>query len=145
MKKLLILTTAIIGMAFSSANAEQNTDKNINKTVKTECGACHMAFQPRFLPAGSWQEIMADLGNHFGEDATLDKATTKEITDYLVKHAGRKRKLINGKPPIRITKLQWFVGQHRYEVSKRAKKRAGTMSNCVACHRGAEKGWFEDE
>ena len=132
-------------MMITPALADENYSRIRNKTVKTECGACHMAYQPGFLPADSWKTIMADLANHFGEDASLDPKTTNDITTYLVKHAGRKRRHKAGQPPLRITKLRWFVRKHRHEVSKRAMKRAGTMSNCIACHRGADKGYYEDD
>src|SRR5512145_3377199 len=40
-----------------------------------ECGACHIAYPPRFLPAESWREIMIGLDDHFGSDASLDART----------------------------------------------------------------------
>lgn len=129
----------------TSVQADENYGSIKDKTVKTECGACHMAYQPAFLPAQSWQAIMSDLTNHFDEDASLDAETAQKITSYLVKNAGRSRRYKKGKPPLRITKLRWFVSEHRGEVSRRAMKRAGTMSNCVACHRGAEKGYYDDD
>ena len=144
MKKTLLAALALT-MASTAADARHIKDT----IVKEECGACHMAFQPRFLPAASWKLIMSQLDNHFDEDATLDEKTAQHITDYLTKHAGRDRRfrraLKKGKPPLRITELRWFVREHRHEVSRRARKRAGTMSNCVACHRGAEKGYYDDD
>ena len=49
--------------------------------VIKECGACHMVFQPSFLPARSWQKMMEGLKDHFGENAELDEATSKRITE----------------------------------------------------------------
>src|SRR4051812_22331997 len=54
---------------------------------KKECGACHMAFQPELLPARSWTALMAGLDNHFGENASLDAATSQAILAYLQAHA----------------------------------------------------------
>ncbi|MDP3338305.1 MAG: hypothetical protein Q8S51_16135, partial [Rhodoferax sp.] len=48
--------------------------------VKEECGGCHLAFAPSMLPARSWTRMMADLANHFGDDASVDPATAKKIT-----------------------------------------------------------------
>jgi hypothetical protein len=55
--------------------------------VKDECGSCHLAFAPSMLPASSWRRMMADLRNHFGDDASLDPAVTTKITEYLVNNA----------------------------------------------------------
>ena len=104
-----------------------------------ECGACHFAFPARFLPARSWQKIMTGLGDHFGEDASLDDATVQRLTDYLSNNAGRYR---GRDTPIRITELRWFVHEHNEEVSAWSRKKAGHMSNCMACHR---TGRMEDD
>ncbi len=145
MKRTLILT-ALIAFVGAAVTVDESQARRIkNKLVKSECGECHMAFQPSFLPAESWRIIMDDLENHFGDDASVDEKDAVAITNYLVKHAGRKRRRKKGQPPLRITKLRWFVREHNHEVSRRAKRRAGTMSNCTACHRGADKGYYDDD
>lgn len=126
-----------------------------DKVVQKECSACHMAYSPGMLPARSWRKIMADLGNHFGEDASLDKATTQHIADYLVAHAadagGRRSWAMRGlKPtdvPLRITDTPWWVRAHWGEVPASAFKdpRVGSKANCAACHRGAAMGMFGEE
>jgi hypothetical protein len=125
-----------------------------SEAVKRECGACHMAFQPQFLPKRSWEVIMANLGDHFGEDASLtDPAVVLEITAYLVEHAGDAgakptswvRKLPADSIPLRITELPRWVAEHNHEVSDRAWKKAGSKANCLACHRGADKGYYDDD
>ncbi len=57
-------------------------------TVQKECGACHMAFQPGFLPARSWTRMMGSLSDHFGEDASLPDDKTEIISAYLTANAG---------------------------------------------------------
>jgi len=141
MKKAIILAMAL-AMTPALASVSQAAREIKNETVKEECGACHMAYHPRFLPALSWTKIMKNLGNHFGEDASLDEETTKQIRRYLISHAGRER---GENPPIRISKLKWFVHEHGSKLSERGKKKAGTFSNCVACHKGAERGYFDDD
>ena len=42
------------------------------KMYQKECGSCHMAYQPQFLPQRSWNKMMKNLDNHFDVDATLD-------------------------------------------------------------------------
>ena len=71
------------------ARAEEGTylPPVTDQTVAKECGACHMVFPPQFLPARSWQKLMADLSSHFGEDASLADPARQTIMAYLVDHA----------------------------------------------------------
>lgn len=123
-----------------------------DQLTKTECSACHMAFQPGFLPARSWQALMGNLKEHFGEDASLSAETTAAITSYLVANAadssGKPRGFARGLPadqtPLRITDLPRFKGEHG-RFSEATMKKADSMSNCTACHQRAEKGIFEDD
>jgi hypothetical protein len=124
-------------------------------TVK-ECSACHMVYAPQMLPARSWQALMGDLANHFGESAVLDAATQTDISNYLLANAadapgneairGLLRGLQDTDIPLRITEMPWWKGSHG-EVSPASYKRANvkSASNCVACHRGADKGNFSEE
>lgn len=101
-------------------------------TVK-ECGDCHQPYGADALPQGSWKRMMGDLANHFGENASLDEQTRAHIENYLVSNAPA------GDGPLRITEMSWFAREHSGEVSQAAVKRAGSMSNCAACHR--QSGW----
>ena len=49
--------------AYSGASAMNNP------LYKQECGSCHFAYPPSFLPARSWEKIMKNLSDHFGENA----------------------------------------------------------------------------
>jgi hypothetical protein len=122
--------------------------------VIKECGPCHMVFQPGFLPAASWKKMMGDLENHFGDNAKLDPAIAKTITDYLVANAadarGRRGSPVppGAEPPLRITELRWFKHEHRGrrgspETLKRRK--AKSLADCKACHPGAERGYYDDD
>jgi len=116
-------------------------------TTKAECTACHLAYGPGFLPKRSWQAIIGDLSNHFGEDASLDAATQQQIMNYMVSMAPQD---IRGVPasitPMRITDMAWFNHEHGSNRIAYAKSHAaiGTISNCTGCHRGAEQGFFGD-
>lgn len=141
------------------ANAEDGEGRGLqpvgDKTVQAECGACHMAFPPGLLPARSWRALMGKLDDHFGENAALDEATVKHITDYLVANAADagsgNRWVLRGvkesDTPLRITEMPWWVREHRGEVRPSAFKdpRVGSKANCVACHRGAATGYFDDD
>lgn len=115
--------------------------------TQAECSACHMAYPPSLLPAESWHKIMTSLSDHFGEDASLPEADAAAIEAYLT---GQTRPAAQMRadpetPPLRITELPWFKREHEGEVSRRALEKAGSMANCTACHRGAERGYFEDD
>ena len=145
---------AILSPSFSTAD-EPRVRKITNALTFEECSACHMAFQPGFLPERSWREIMATLTDHFGEDASLSADATQEITNYLVANAMDKSKsgqrfLRNVSPdfiPLRITEFRWFTHEHgsRRINYANSNPEIGTISNCTACHRGAERGYFDDD
>lgn len=126
-----------------------------NPLWRAECGSCHGAYHPGLLPERSWRALMGKLDDHFGENAALDAATQRTITDFLVAHAadrGESRRsakitqsIANGETPTRISTLNWFVRKH-HEVSPATWKRPaiGSAANCTACHPGAEKGDFSE-
>ncbi|MFA7416182.1 MAG: diheme cytochrome c [Rhizobium sp.] len=123
-----------------------------NERTKAECSACHMAYPAGLLPQNSWKALMTSLPNHFGEDASLDEVVRQEIEDYLVANAldANGRSSSNAKPgdaPMRISEMPWFAREHGPRLIARAKadEKIGSISNCAACHRGAEQGYFEDD
>ncbi|MDR2839468.1 MAG: diheme cytochrome c [Azonexus sp.] len=124
--------------------------------VKEECGSCHMAFSPAMLPARSWQKMMGDLGNHFGDDASLAPQLNAEITDYLVRNAADANngrygsKLMRGlsatSAPLRITELPKWQREHREVPAWEWRhKEVRTKANCLACHVDAERGYYDDD
>ena len=126
-----------------------------NEVVQKECSACHMVFPPSMLPARSWRALMTGLDDHFGENASLDPESVQYITDYLVAAAadtgGRRKAVLRGlasdEVPLRISETPWWIRRHRGEVRPGAFEdpRVGSKANCAACHRGAERGVFEDD
>ncbi len=135
----------LAGLAPRPGLAEGSVRQVTDPVAKEECSACHMAYQPAFLPAESWKKIFADLSNHFGEDASLDPKTEARIRNYYLRHAARWRSI--PKPvPIRITELPWFTREHtRFAARAKQDPKIGSLSNCTACHRYAERGWFEND
>jgi hypothetical protein len=110
-----------------------------------ECGACHIAYPPGMLPGPSWRRLLNNLPRHFGTDASLDPATTKELSDWLAAHAGTYRRAREEPPEDRITRSAWFVRKHD-EVSAAAWKLPAVKSaaNCAACHPQSDKGDFNE-
>lgn len=121
--------------------------------TRKECGHCHMAFQPAFLPARSWDRLMNGLADHFGDDASLAPDKVRHIRDWLAANAadragtGRKylRRLSADAVPLRITETPAFQREHRFAASVWKRPEVLTPSNCPACHKGAEQGWYEDD
>ena len=123
--------------------------------VAKECSACHMLYPAGLLPARSWQAIMAGLQNHFGENADLDPATRAKIEAYLIASAsGSRRERAGGTTgaegiALRITEQPWFMREHgrrgRISAQSLARRGAKSPSDCKACHRGAERGEFDDD
>ena len=138
---LALASIGVIAGVISAGASLERVPVIRDQLVKTECGACHMAYQPWFLPANSWRKIMSGLPDHFGEDASLDESTRQKITQYLIKHAGRG----STGAGITITGLGWYKNEHRGEVSAKALKKAGSMANCTACHSDADRGLYDDD
>jgi nitrate/TMAO reductase-like tetraheme cytochrome c subunit len=104
-----------------------------------------MAYQPGLLGQKNWLNIMADLGKHFGSDASLDDKTQSEISKWLIKNASSDRKYSALAPENRITKSAWFIKEHD-EVKAEVWTRPSVKSaaNCTACHTDAATGDFSE-
>jgi mono/diheme cytochrome c family protein len=117
---------------------------------KEECAACHMLYVPGLLPADAWRQQMATLDDHYGSNATLDPELERQILDFLVRALAVNRLPVEPSPtpgePPRISQTRWF--EHKHDEVSEAKFRreaVGGRANCVACHRDAERGDFDDD
>jgi hypothetical protein len=126
-----------------------------NPNYLEQCGACHFAYQPELLPSGSWEKILAGLDDHFGEFIELDPDSKKIIGDYLkvnaAEHSSAKRAVkimrsLGNRTPLRITQIPYIQEKH-HEISPEVFKREsiGSLSNCSACHKTAERGIYDDD
>jgi len=115
------------------------------------CTDCHAAYAPSLLPAKSWKKLMAGLGSHFGEDASLAPATVAKITAWLTAHSAG---TVDTKPahvfrkvsaldPTRITAAPFWQKTHA-RIPKKTFTTPPVYSagNCSACHQDATTGWF---
>ena len=139
----------------TTMGTKQPTTLSIPPIYKKECGSCHMAFPPNALPTKSWQIMMADLQDHFGDDASIVESARKEIEDFLVRNSADKsleeasikfiRSIGKDNPPLRITEIRYWKEKHK-SVQQAIYQRETIKSkiNCVACHKWAEYGSFED-
>lgn len=156
---IAIIVAAVAGPALAGHHGHGDHDAlpaAENKLWRAECSVCHVAYPPALLPERSWRAVMNGLDHHFGENASLDGADQKAITEFLAANAAdhvdhrRARKIAANAPAqrtlLRITEFAWFERKHdelRAEVWKR--KEVGSRANCGACHRGAEKGRFDED
>jgi hypothetical protein len=126
-----------------------------NQTYKETCGECHFAYQPEFMPSGSWQKILNQLDDHFGEEIEVDPDTIKIISEYLktnsAEHSLSKRskkimRSLGNQVPMRITDIPCIRKEH-HELDPAIfnRKSIGSMANCEACHIAAEKGIYDDD
>ncbi len=147
---ILVMVVMMSVAHVSNARADDDDDEDsghppafIDAKWATECSACHVAYPVRYLPAESWRVIMSGLDKHFGSNASLDPATTREITVYLEKNASRRKE--SGKPVLRITETRWFRSEHREVAARHWKSpKIKSPSNCGACHTTADKGDFSE-
>ncbi len=144
MKTYFILPLLAI-LAMPAFAAKMSIPIDTPKSYEAECASCHMAYPPSLLSRKNWQNIMSNLGKHFGTDASLDSKTQAEITQWLVKNAATRSKYSVFAPENRITKSSWFIHEHD-EVRFDIWKRSGIKSpaNCSACHIDATKGDFSE-
>ncbi len=123
---------------------------------KEECGSCHMAYPPGLLPARSWDKVMLELENHFGDNAELDAETQKLITRLLLTNSADKSDYRRSKKfsrsinfddvPVRISETPYFKHEHdeipdRYVTSN---PKVNSFAQCDACHIEAEQGLFNE-
>jgi hypothetical protein len=141
----MLLAAALLPAAAAQADGERLRPATPNPSYQQECGGCHLAYPPALLPAASWQRITADLGKHYGSDASLDPATTQMLTRWLLLNAGSGKRARETPPQDRITRAAWFQRKHD-ELPAGVWQRPAVKSpaNCAACHPGAEQGDFEE-
>jgi len=148
-KKFIIsaFVLPMLALPFVANADDDNVPPIKDALVLEECGACHLAFQPAFLPKASWKKMMNDLENHFGEDASLDNDSAKAIEAYLVANSRTGKNVNANNPPLRITELRWFKHEHSEREAKNMMKKLKVKSfvECAACHRGADKGLYDDD
>lgn len=164
----LTVALGVFGVVVMSTSALAAEKKKIDysqypltvqdETTRSECGDCHMVFPPNRLTMNGWKKIMSDLGNHFGENATIDAAKAKKIENYLVANAfdakdsvPTKMRLAQWKKkgiidPIRITDTPGWQRHHKTNKYRLMSKDVGYErgSNCIKCHKDAERGMYEE-
>jgi len=155
---LLILSSyAVLADDDSSSSKKPGVVPVNNALYAEECSACHFAYQPGLMPARSWQEIMVNLADHFDENAELEAADQKILTDYLTKNAAEfsnykrsvkiMRSLPKDKTPLRIIEIPYMVSKHDELTTDMVAKnpKVKSLSYCDKCHTKAITGSYSED
>ena len=156
-----LITVTIVAAIFTVATAgivvldrrpaEGVPTAPLDRLYAQECGACHMAYHPSLAPAATWVAIMDGLGQHFGEDASLDPPAAAAIRAYLIANsaetadtrAANRFRARNPADPLRITATPFWQRMHRgVAAAVFAAPAVGGPGACGACHQDAASGRF---
>lgn len=153
-------TAAFVGGGDEKSVQRRQAGKSIafveNKTYQTECTSCHVGYLPGFLPERSWNKMMGDLENHFGENASLDDPAKSDLLKYLLVNAADSRSstprskkigrmISSSDMPLRITETPFWKKRHasiKGYVWKRPK--VTSKAKCDTCHHDAPKGIYDE-
>lgn len=126
-----------------------------NTTYKTICEGCHFPYPPELLPGSSWKIIIDRLPDHFGEQVSINPKSQEVISKYLMENGADRSpskksfkimKSLNGQIPLRITEIPYIQKKHRKIKSEIfGRKSIGSLSHCLACHKTAEQGNFNED
>ena len=159
----IIVASLASSLAYCSGSVGERSGSRLdvapvtNQLYRSECASCHFAYQPGLLPSRSWQKMMTGLDDHFGDNAELMAEDYTVIINYLTENAAefsdhkRSRRINNSlakdETPLRITDTPYFKRKHRKLSLSRISNNPeiGSISNCVACHRQADKGSFNED
>lgn len=156
----IFATISILALAVGTANADdgrrqRSSTTPISPLYEKECGSCHLAYPPGMLTARSWESILDELADHFGQNAELSPTATATLSAYLLAEAADVRKSpwskkvlrsSAGQTPLRISELAFMKKDHD-EISREVWARPAVLSraNCAACHRDATKWDFDED
>lgn len=117
----------------------------------SECTDCHMAYHPSLLTENAWMQLLEQLDDHFGEDASIDESTVAEIRTWLAGHSAEtvdtapSSLIVTADPaaPYAISRTSAWRELHK-DIGDDLFQRSviGSKSNCIACHADAETGLF---
>jgi hypothetical protein len=131
----MVLLLALARAQAHSASAWNPREDN--PVWRTECGSCHMAYPPQMLAAADWLLILSQLDNHFGCDASLDRANQEEIANYLDRNGAGRSSAGNAANLPRITTSERFTKKHQGAIRLWRKGGLKTLTDCMSCHAGA--------
>ncbi len=150
---LIIFTNYLISSKDNALLISQNKKQDyakINEDFENECGSCHITYPPYLLPKKSWEIMMSDLENHFGDDASIDSETNLIISKFLEQNSAEYStneaafkilKTTKDKNTLAITKTPYWQNEHQdIEDKIFLDEKIKSKANCNACHKDIEYG-----
>ncbi len=154
---LIALALGLVVLPSLPVQAEEDGERfppiKHEATLK-ECAACHMAFQPQMLPKRSWEALMGNLPIRFGEASSLALELQPPTPPFPPANAadarGKSRwmrRIAASETPLRITETPQWKREHEGEVrpERFTDPKVKSKANCLACHKSADKGYYEDD
>lgn len=137
--------------SYAAARAQQKAVKPPASRWIKECGGCHLAYSPALLPARSWERMLKEQAEHFGEDLSLSPNVAKALLDeangdrtstwaaWKLAHSAPP-----GESPQRISELRfWRHAHHDLPDSAFKPPVSQGRHDCESCHLDAASGIFQ--
>jgi cytochrome b len=136
---------------YAQARARASAAKPAATRWTKECSGCHLAYSPALLPQRSWERMLREQDQHFGEDLSLPPAAVKAlVAEASAHHAATWAawKLAASAPPAeapqRITELRFWRHAHRNLPDSAFKAPVSSgRHDCESCHLDAASGIFQ--
>ena len=161
MKLKLIFFAAVIflpSFAFANhdlGNGTKYMPMDTTDVYKNACGSCHFSYHSGLLPSRSWVKIIDEENAHPGGPLSLDEKEKTEVKNYLAQNSAensqekRSKKImdsIGGGTPVMISEIPYIKRKH-HEINQEvfARKAIGSRGNCIACHKNAVSGVYDDD
>jgi cytochrome b len=115
-----------------------------------ECDSCHFAYPANFLPPRASEALLADSGDHFGEDLALSAGRLDELRRHAKAFGDPnswatsrlQRTAPRGAPSLRVTESAFWRGAHEGLVSQFSARAFTRPHECDSCHVDAASGMF---
>jgi cytochrome b len=148
---LLYLTV----LAPRDAAARKGDEERFKASLKAqpwsvECSGCHLAYPPGILPAASWDRMLDEQHEHFGEDLGLSPAKIAVLRDYARRMPPAswgawklQRSATAAGSPQRLSEVAfWRHAHHGLPDSAFRPPSSAGRHECEACHADAHSGIF---
>jgi cytochrome b len=135
--------------SYAAARAQQKAVKAAPSRWNKECGGCHLAYSPALLPVRSWERMLREQADHFGEDLSLSPNVAKALleearADRTSTWAAWKLARSGGNDsPQRISELRFWRRAHERLAANAFKPPVSQgRHDCESCHLDAASGIF---
>ena len=146
----LYLATSGWTHGYADARAQAKAAKAPATKWNKECSGCHLAYPPASLPMRSWERMIREQSEHFGEDLSLSEAGARALLAEAAKaqrQTWAEWKLASSAPageaPQRISELRFWRRAHHDLPDSAFKPPVSTGRHaCESCHLDAASGIF---